>query len=186
MRMIFNKELLNEEQALVFQLRQEEKVLLREIAEQMGLSVKRVQQIECEARRRLEEYGENPREGFVLLPTRVRKMLENLEFGSRSEVLAAVQSGRMYYDEERRWSGGFNVADLEKTGINVARLRNAGRKSWDILLQWLGLQTAEEQEEIAKRKMEELERKRAERLERLRRKAEEVRARKRAKRKFPW
>ena len=92
MRMIFNKELLNEEQALVFQLRQEEKVLLREIAEQMGLSVKRVQQIECEARRRLEEYGENPREGFVLLPTRVRKMLENLEFGSRSEVLAAVQS----------------------------------------------------------------------------------------------
>jgi hypothetical protein len=146
-------QLLTEQQALVRRLHKEEGMSYREIAEGLLLSRGRVGQIAAEARRRLKEYEDaDPRESFVGLPVRVRKILEEyLEFHSRSEVLAAVKSGRLYYDakEPRNWR---YFEETKRTRINVAWLRNAGWHSWEILLQWLGLETAAEQEQRAEAK----------------------------------
>jgi predicted transcriptional regulator len=150
---------LTEQQELVMRLRKEEGMTYREIAEGLGVTPCRVQQICAEARRRLSEHEENPRESLMLLPARVRSILKDIEFHRRSEVLEAVQSGRLYYDEKRPMAWHGNLADMKEFGINVARLRNAGRQSWEILLQWLGFQTAEDQQEVAKRRKEELARK---------------------------
>ncbi len=144
---------LTEQQELVMRLHKEEGMTYRQIAEGLGLSRGRVQRICADARQRLEEYEENPRDSFVLLPKRVRNLLEYLELDSRSEVLEAVKSGRMYYDkkEPRIW---VRVVDWKTAKINVADVRNAGWKSWEILLQWLGLPKPAEQEQLAKRKTE--------------------------------
>lgn len=140
---------MTERQELVLRLHKEEGMTYRQIAEGLKLSPNRVWQIAAEARQRLEKYEANPRNGFTGLPERVRKAVEDyLEFRSRSEVLAAVQSGRLYYNEKegRRWK-----VDIHSP-INFARLRNAGWKSWEILLQWLNLETAAEQEQRAEEK----------------------------------
>lgn len=142
-RMKLGATLLTERQAFVLQLRQEEGMTYREIAARIGVTHHRVQQILAEVRTRMREHEENPQESLVLLPKRVRTMLENIEFGSRSEVLEAVQAGRLYYDEKGPANWNPDRAQMKRTGINAARLRNAGRGTWEILLQWLGLRTAD-------------------------------------------
>ncbi len=139
MKMKLRTKVLSDEEELILRLRNDERMLQREIAKGLQLSVQRVRQIEREARRRLEEHEASPRGGWMMLPGRVRKLLENLEFASRSEVMEAVQSGRLYYDEKAAWESGLTLAERKESGINVAKLRNAGRKSWVILMEWLGM-----------------------------------------------
>ena len=155
--MKYRTQLLTDQQELVWRLHKEEGMTYRQIAEGLKVSRGRVQQIAAEARRRMKEYEEaDPRQSLVLLPTRVRKALEYLDFHSRSELLEAVQSGQLYYDakEPRRWIWHRPAAVEARSGRNFAHLRNAGRQSWEILLQWLGFPTPADEERRAQREEE--------------------------------
>ena len=148
---------LTEQQELVMRLRKEEGMTYQEIGEGLGVTRERVRQIYAEARRRLAEHEENPRESLVLLPVRVRTVLENLDLHSRSQILAAFESGELWCDSGC-WTGSWTErAKLasQRKGRNLARMRNFGKDSWLILEQWLGFRTAEEQQMDEKGRAEE-------------------------------
>ncbi len=139
MKMELRTKVLNDRQELILRLRKEEGMSLRQIAEGLHLSPGRVGEIERAARRKLEEHEENLQNGMVHLPARVRNILSDQGFTTRWEILDAVQSGRLYYDERAHSEWGRTLAERKQSGINVAKLRNAGRKTWMILMEWLGL-----------------------------------------------
>ncbi len=142
MKMERPTKVLSERQALILRLRDEEGMTRRQIAEGLHVSPGRVGEIERAARRKLEQHEENLRNGMVGLPVRVRGLLNSQGFTTRGEILEAVQSGRLFYEEGARslWKDGADEA--KRPGIDFARLRNAGRKSWANLLAWLGVEPA--------------------------------------------
>ena len=162
-------------------LRKEEGYPLRMIAEELGLSRGRVWQLCRSAKEKLEEYEADPKNGMALLDVRVRNCLGNLGYTSRFQVLADIESGKLWWDEKDsgHWNGRETI--YSRPGINLAGTRNFGRKCWMMLQVWLGLRTAEDLEAEDRQRKEEAARRRAVREEEERRRAEEWRVRMKAK-----
>lgn len=145
MSMILRKKPLTDEQERVLRMHSEEGMSYRDIAGQLGVSRDRVQQICREARAKLREYEANPDDGFALLPLRVKKVLLRLDFSSRSEVLTAIESGRLWWEKQPYGplESDRKKKESERQGINLAGMRNFGDKSWVIVCEWLGLPVPE-------------------------------------------
>jgi hypothetical protein len=164
MKMKLRTKPLSETQELVMLLYTGGGMTYQKIGDLLGVTRERVRQIYTEARRRLAEHEEDPRESLVLLPVRVRTLFRNLDLHSRSQVLAAFRAGAVWCD-----SGWWAATKAERArlasgrnGWNLGRMRNFGKGSWLILEQWLGFRTAKEQQQDEKKRMEASERKRLE------------------------
>ena len=116
---------LTELQELVLRLREEEKLTQPAIAARVGLSLERVRQIAATAKAIREDYARHGVDALLLLPSRVRHGLDNLNLVSRAQVKAAIAAGELRGDEQ--W----------KRCIYKGRpVRNTGWESWQMLEYW--------------------------------------------------
>jgi len=92
---ILRKKPLTEQEQLVLRLPAQGKSWL-EIGERVGVSEHRVKQIRSNTRARLKEYEENPKDGMALRPSLVKKSLGWMGYSRRSQVLADIESGKLW------------------------------------------------------------------------------------------
>ena len=118
---------LSKREELVLRLREEEEMSYRQIAAKLGVCVQRARLIHAEAKERMRDHDENQEDALSLLPGRAVSLLMHLELTSRAKVKAAVEGKRL-----RWWVRGRKLLWDGKV------LRNAGWKSWLVLLEWTG------------------------------------------------
>ena len=149
MSMILRKKPLNDREELVLRLRAEGKSW-KEIGGQIGRAEESAKLICRKATVRLKEYEENPEDGMALLPSLVKGILGELGYTRRSQVLADIESGKLWWDKkasDRHWDGRQWI-ESKRPGRNLARMRNFGTKSWRIVCEWLGLPVPEPRHSI--------------------------------------
>jgi len=118
---------LNERQKQVIALR-EQGLNYAQIARAMKFSRSRAQQMEREARRRLQDVAKNGKDALCLLPGWVLTFLKDAGWTTRAEVRAAIESGELGWDEKsKRIRHG-------KWGR-----RGTGRGMWEVLCAWVEL-----------------------------------------------
>lgn len=120
---------LDEQEALVVRLHQDEKLTHREVAAQLGVSSERVRQIYRGAKARLKDFAENGDNALSRLPTRAITVLNNIGITSRAETRAAIESGRMSWRARGRGSMCWDGQPL----------RLGGWHTWVVLHEWTGL-----------------------------------------------
>ncbi len=111
----------------MLRLREEEKLDWREIAGRLGVSSARVRQIHRAAGIKLKDFAENGQDALSLLPMRARRVVVDLEIGSRARARAAMESGRL----SCLWRGQAIFWD----GV---MLRQLSQKTWAALYEWAG------------------------------------------------
>ena len=119
---------LNEHEEIVVRLREEQKLTCREIGRQLEVSTSRVGQIYAEAKTKLNDFAENGEDALSQLPMRVRRVVMDCEIGSRALARAAIESGRLSWNE--------GIGSIHWDG---AMLPLVSRKTWAVLYEWAGL-----------------------------------------------
>jgi hypothetical protein len=113
---------------VVVRLLREKKVTAHEIGSQLGVSEQRVWQIHHAAQARLKDFAENGEDALSRLPTRVRRLVVQLGIASRGMTRAAIESGRLWWNEP--------FASIHWDG---AMLPWFGGETWLVLHEWAGL-----------------------------------------------
>lgn len=151
MKMCLRQTPIDERDKRVLRLRSEEGLTYAKIGKMLGISHERVRQILSGAKTRMKENEKDP-DGFALLPNRVRWNLLRLGYRSRTQVLADIRSGKLWW--EKYWRNPLlwdrKKKESRKPGTNLARVRNFGRGCWRILCEWLGLPAPETELEITR------------------------------------
>ncbi len=119
---------LNEQQELVVRLKDEEKLTHDEIARRLGVSGHRARQLYAEARQRRKDFARHGEESLFLLPGRVRHFVELYDLGNRTQIRAAIESGRLRWDYD--WGRLF---------LGELSVRHCGWDTWVVLHEWAGL-----------------------------------------------
>ena len=118
---------LNEVEELVFRLCEAGQLTRREIARQLDVSPTRVQQIHAAASIKLKDFAEHGEDALSLLPSRVRRVVVDLEIPSRTLARSAIVSGRLSCSE--------GMGAIFWDGV---MLRQVSRKTWAVLYEWAG------------------------------------------------
>jgi len=118
---------LNEQEKRVVRLREVKKLTCREIGARLGVTASRAAQIHAAARTKLKDFEKHGEDALSLLPGRVRRLVVDHKINSRARVRAAIESGRL------SWNEGFG-------GIiwDGVMLPQVSRKTWAVLYEWAG------------------------------------------------
>ena len=120
--------LLDEREELVIRLRDDNLLTFLAIGSQMGVSMAKAYVIYGTAKARLKDYVDHGDAAFVLLPKRVRRLIDELNLGSRAAVRSAIKSGRL------SWNMNYGKIQCER-GL----FRSYGRRTWLDLNKWAGI-----------------------------------------------
>jgi hypothetical protein len=112
---------------VVVRLRQDQKLTYHQIGRQLDVSGVRVRQIYQSAQARLKDFAEHGTGALSRLPTRVRRLVLDLNLGSRERTRSAIESGRLSWNE--------SYASIHWDG---KMLLYYGRRTWEVLLEWAG------------------------------------------------
>lgn len=123
------EQVLNEQEARVVHLRDEQKWRLQQIADELGVSKERVRQCYSRARAKLADVEQHGEEALSLLPSRAARIVQDYELSTRAEVRMAILTGLIYWSY---WGG-------ESLCTDGWRTRNAGWQCWEHLNAWARL-----------------------------------------------
>jgi len=120
--------LLDEREQLVIRLRDDNLLTFLAIGSQIGVSMAKAHVIYGTAKTRLKDYVDHGDASFVLLPKRVRRLINELNLSSRAAVRSAIKSGRL------SWNMNYGKIQCER-GL----FRSYGRQTWLDLNKWAGV-----------------------------------------------
>lgn len=126
----FPETLLNDEQRQVWQLREQEKLSVQEVAQRQGVLVSKVYKLWNAADERVQDYQRNGNKAISLLPGRVRNALVLNDLADWDVVRDAITSGRL------KWRGT-NVGGGIMMG--PTHIKNLRWGYWVALHDWVGL-----------------------------------------------
>jgi DNA-directed RNA polymerase specialized sigma24 family protein len=118
---------LTEQEEMVKRLCEAEILSRREIARQLEVSSRRVGQIYADAIRKQKDFAKHGEDALTLLPTRVRRVVLTCNILSRTQVRAAIATGRLTWNE--------GIGGIFWDGRMLPKV---SQKSWAALHSWAG------------------------------------------------